>query len=126
MGHRAFVDYNTYIKFDKFTQIVVKVTSIVGRMLPLRFIIWLHEKFSRKYDRKATDYVFESNGHGLQRMYKKEWFGYGKKVTVCGREIPIPEMPEEYLEEHGYINIMQYPPANTRKPTHGVKSPDLV
>jgi len=127
MGHRAFVDYETYKGFDKRTQFIIRVASTIGKVLPLRFIIWLHEVLSRKLEKKDADYYFESNGHGMQRMYKKDWLGEGQLVEVDDMEIRIPRSPIDYLEAHGYgRDIMTMPPANMRKPTHGVKSPDLV
>lgn len=126
MGHRAFVNYDTYKKFDKWTQFVVRVTSSVGRFMPLSWIIKLHEHFARRFDRQETKGVFESNGYATTFVFDKDIFGEGKRVPVCGHDIMVAEQQERYMYEHGYTNYKEYPPVNCRKPSHAIKSPELV
>lgn len=126
MGHRAYVDSETYKHHDWFTRFVIHVTSGVGKILPVSFISSLHEFFARRFDRKDTPYVYETNGYVTEFVFEKELFGEGVRVDVCGHQIMVPAQYGRYLEEHGYHNYMQLPPANIRKPMHAVKSPDLA
>lgn len=126
MGHRAYVDFETYKHHDRFTRFVIRVTSGVGKILPVSFISFLHEFFARRFDKKDTPYVYESNGYVTQSIFEQEIFGDGVRVDVCGHQIMVPAQYDRYLEEHGYHNYMQFPPANVRKPMHAVKSPDLA
>ena len=126
MGHRAFVDYDSYKNYDFFTRFVVGVTSTVGRILPLSFIIWLHEHYARKFDKLDTDLCYESNGYAMTFAFDKAIFGRGKRIEVCNHELMVAIDVERYLVEHGYSNFMEYPPAHCRKPSHALKSPELV
>lgn len=126
MGHRAYIDFETYKHHDWFTRFVIHVTSGVGRLLPVPFISFLHEFFARRFDKKDTPYVYETNGYVTKRIFDRELFGNGIRVDVCGHQIMVPAQYDRYLEEHGYHNYMQFPPANVRKPMHAVKSPDLA
>lgn len=126
MGHRAYVDFETYKHHDWFTRFVIHVTSGVGKILPVSFISYLHEFFARRFDKKDTPYVYESNGYVTKLIFNKDLFGDGIRVDVCGHQIMVPVRYGQYLEEHGYHNYMQFPPANVRKPMHAVKSPDLA
>lgn len=126
MGHRAYVDLETYKHHDWFTRFVIRVTSSVGKLLPVSFISFLHEFFARRFDKKDTPYVYETNGYATRLIFDRELFGDGVRVDMCGHQIMVPAQYDKYLEEHGYHNYMQFPPANVRKPTHAVKSPDLA
>ena len=126
MGHRAFVDFNTYKKFSKFTQFVVRISSTIGKIVPLKFIIWLHEKLARKYDSNETDSCFESNGYSMYKRYSKSIFGDGRRISFYEKDVLVPEKTEDYLKIHNYHNYMEYPPVSARRPSHGVKSPDLA
>lgn len=126
MGHRAHVDFATYKSHDWFTRFVIRVTSAVGKILPVFLISFLHEFFARRFDKKDTPYVYETNGYATGLIFDRELFGDGVRVDVCGHQIMVPAQYDRYLEEHGYHNYMQFPPANVRKPMHAVKSPDLA
>lgn len=126
MGHRAYVDFETYRRHDWFTRFVIHITSGLGKVLPVSFISSLHEFFARRFDKKATPYVYETNGYATNLIFDKALFGNGVRVDVCGHQIMIPAQYDRYLEEHGYHNYMEFPPANVRKPMHAVKSPDLA
>ncbi len=126
MGHRAFVNYDTYKKFDSFTQFVVRVTSTVGKILPLSFIIWLHEHYARKFDKMETPLCFESNGYAMGFSFDKEIFGEGVRTEVCGHQIMVAADINRHLVEHGYVGYENYPPYDCRKPSHAIKSPELV
>lgn len=126
MGHRTYVDFETYKHHDWFTRFVIHVTSGVGKILPVSFISFLHEFFARRFDKKDTPYVYETNGYAAKLIFDRELFGDGVRVDVCGYQIMIPALYDRYLEEHGYHNYMKFPPANMRKPMHAVKSPDLA
>lgn len=126
MGHRAYVDFETYKHHDWFTRFVIRVTSSVGKILPVFFISFLHEFFARRFDKKDTPYVYETNGYVTSLVFDREIFGEGVRVDVCGHPIMVPAQYDRYLKEHGYHDYMQFPPANIRKPMHAVKSPDLA
>lgn len=126
MGHRAYVDFGTYKHHDRFTRFVIHVTSGVGKILPVSLISFLHEFFARRFDKSDTPYVYETNGYATKLVFERELFGDGVRVEVCGHQIMVPAQYDRYLEEHGYHNYMQLPPANIRKPMHAVKSPDLA
>lgn len=126
MGHRAYVEFETYKHHDWFTRFVIHVTSGVGKILPVSFISFLHEFFARRFDKKDTPYVYETNGYVTKLIFGRELFGDGVRVDVCGHQIMVPAQYDRYLEEHGYHNYMQFPPANVRKPMHAIKSPDLA
>lgn len=126
MGHRAYVDFETYRHHDWFTRFVIHVTSGVGKILPVSFIGSLHEFLARRFDKKDTPYVYETNGYATKLIFDRDLFGDGVRVDVCGHQIMVPAQYDRYLEAHGYHNYMQFPPANVRKPMHAVKSPDLA
>lgn len=125
MGHRAYIDFETYKHHDWFTRFVIHVTSSMGRILPVSFISFLHEFFARRFDKKDTPYVYETNGYATGLIFDKEILGDGVRIDVCGHQIMVPALYDRYLQERGY-NYMQFPPANVRKPMHAVKSPDLA
>ncbi|MCR4658593.1 MAG: LicD family protein [Lachnospiraceae bacterium] len=126
MGHRAYINYDIYKKYDLFTRVAVRVTSAIGKLLPLSFIIWLHERYARRFDGSETGLCYESNGYAMTFSFDKDIFGRGKRIEVCGHDLMIAIDEDRYLNEHGYVNYMEYPPYNCRKPSHALKSPDLV
>lgn len=126
MGHRAYIDFKTYKHTSMFTRFVIRITSAVGRIMSLKYIINLHEKYARRFDKIDSGLCYESNGYVTEQVFDSDIFGNGKRIEVCGKQFMVASDVDRYLEEHGYHDYMMYPPVNKRKPTHALKSPDLV
>lgn len=126
MGHRAYINFDTYRNTSLFTRFVIRTTSTIGKLIPLKLIIRLHEKCARRYDKTDSTLCFESNGYVTDQIFEREMFGDGKRIKVCNKEFMVARDVERYLEEHGYHDFMTYPPVSKRRPTHALKSPDLV
>ncbi len=127
MGHRAFIDYSTYKKESLATRFIIRTTSQIGKLLPLRWICGMYEKLRRWNSKKDCDCYYESNGWTkcFHLKLPKELLGDGTHLEVYGVPIMVPAKYEDFLETQGYHNFMTFPPANIRKPTHSVKSPDV-
>lgn len=128
MGHRAFIDYGTYKNESMATRFIINVTSRAGKLLPLSWICRMYEKLRRWNSKEECACYYESNGWTkcFHMKFPKELFGEGTYLEVCGTPIMAPAKYEDFLETHGYHNFMSFPPANIRKPTHSVKSPDIM
>lgn len=128
MGHRAFIDYSTYKNESFATRFIVRITSQIGKLLPLSWICRMYETLRKWNSKKECDCYYESNGwtRCFHTKFSKELFGEGTYLEVYGIPIMVPAKYEEFLETHGYHNFMSFPPANIRKPTHSVKSPDIM
>ena len=130
MGHRAKIDFSDYKGQRKLIVLAIALLSTLGRIIPLRFIYTCYEKICKKYSQynKDSGLVFESNAPlcCLLGRFKKSLFGNGVNISVYGHELSVPERFSDYLEQHGYHNFMQYPPANMRKPTHSLTSAKIM
>lgn len=127
MGHRAFIDYSVYKNESLATRFIIRTTSQIGKLLPLRWICGMYEKLRRWNSKKDCDCYYESNGWTkcFHLKLPKELLGDGTHLEVYGVPIMVPAKYEDFLETQGYHNFMTFPPANIRKPTHSVKSPDV-
>lgn len=128
MGHRAFIDYSIYKNESLATRFIIRTTSRIGKRLPLSWICGMYEKLRRWNSKEDCDCYYESNGwtRCFHTKFPKEMFGEGTYLEVCGVPIMVPAKYEDFLETHGYHDFMFFPAAYSRKPTHSVKSPDIM
>lgn len=119
MGHRAYIDKNEYANRDRFTRISVTCLSTFGKLLPMKFIFWLHDKISMMYHKKETKDYFMSNGFlpFIHTRYAKEWFT-GKNTMKLGEyDVIVPSDVHAYLKR-AYYDYYHYPPVEKRIPGH--------
>ena len=123
MGHRAYINYEEFSDKDKKPQTIIKVLSTMGKAIPLKFIFWIYEHICVRYNRKETNYYFESNGwiFCIPWRFPQSWFGEGTKLKIDGHEICAPADYDAFLRKH-YGNYMRLPAIRNRKPTHYEKA----
>ncbi len=128
MGHRAYVDFEEYAgrnseKFMKQLRWAVRV----GRMLPANFLMWLYDRFSRRFNQVQTaDYFMPSCAITcIERRFSKKFFGRGVRVPFRDIEIVIPDDADGLLEAMGYHGYMIPLPESLRRPSHYFNS-DIV
>lgn len=128
MGHRAYIDFEEYEgrntkEFMKQLRLAVRV----GRILPAKFLIWLYDKFSRRFNGlQTTDYFMPSCAITcIERKFNKKFFGEGIRVPFRNVEIVIPDDADGLLEAMGYHGYMTPLPESLRRPSHYFNS-DIV
>lgn len=123
MGHRAYINYKEYENKDNRTQIIIKLLSTLGKIVPLKFIFWLYEKVCIRYNKEKTKDYFESNGwiYCIPWRFPQEWFLEGIDVDLAGQKIIAPKNYDAFLKKH-YGNYMKLPAKSRRKPTHAATS----
>ncbi|MCR5765900.1 MAG: LicD family protein [Treponema sp.] len=125
MGHRAQLDFSDYKEQTPFVQKAIKGLTFIGRLIPLKVILYAYKKCCEKYSKKNknSNSVYEPNGPLACLYYDmdKVLYGNGAYLKVFEHDIMVPEKYGEFLEAHGYTNYMEYPPGNMRKPTHSPK-----
>lgn len=119
MGHRAYVDYSEYDNTKKETKRAVNILSRIGRLIPLKFLLYLYEKACTKYRSTKSKFFFESNGwiFCIPIRYRQMWFAEGAEVEIDGHKIMAPKMYHEFLTAM-YGDYMKLPPEDKRYPTH--------
>ena len=97
-------------------------------MIPLKCIFYAYEKICKKYNNIDTESVFETDGPlmMLDEKFSRKYFENISTIKVNDVSLMVPEKYAEYLEEHGYHNFMNYPPANIRKPTHWIRVDEIM
>jgi len=129
MGHRAYIDYSEYSFFPKPILMVLKIVHQIGAMIPLRWLFALYEGL-RGYARyKECKDVFESNNGAINYMpwrYDKNIYGEGKRMSMCGYDVLVPDDCDGLLKGKGYGNYMDLPSVNCRKPSHSAKSGGII
>jgi len=128
MGHRAYVDFEEYEGRNTETFMrQLRLAVQIGRMMPARFLIWLYDKLSRRYNRVRTaDYFMPSCAITcIERRFDKKFFGEGIRVPFRDIEIVIPDDADGLLEAMGYQGYMTPLPESLRRPSHYFNS-DIV
>ncbi len=123
MGHRAYVDPADYANRDRNTQRIVKTLSMVGKAIPLSWILGCYEWVRRWNQNKKCENYFESNGfiYCIPWKFKQEWFGEGTRLPLGDLTVSVPKNYKAFLRMH-YGDFMEYPPMEMRKPTHSVEA----
>ena len=122
MGHRAVFSKEEYDCRDRMTQISVRVLSTFGKLLPVSFIFWLHDKVSTMNQQKETKDFFMSNGFlpFIHTRYSCKWFETSSVVQLGEMQVQAPADVEAYLKR-AYYDYYHYPPVDKRIQEH---SPD--
>ena len=119
MGHRAYINPEEYAGRDRMTRLSVKLLSSVGRLLPAKFIFWLHDRISMMNQNKKTKDYFMSNGFlpFIHTRYSQEWFETRSIIKFGEMEVSAPADIKAYLKR-AYYDYYHYRPMNTRIPQH--------
>lgn len=125
MGHRAALDYSEYEGYipDK-TIRLMKFLHGVGSALPLKFLIWMYERFSQSANHNPKSDSYFMNACAItciERTFKKEFFEEGAPGKLHGMDVMIPKDADSLFRCMGYggvANIMNFPPYSIRKPSH--------
>ena len=122
MGHRAFVDYESYRKkmSDKMIRIM-KILHQIGRFIPLRLLTGVYDMLARSanWNIGCKDYFMDSCAITcIERRFEKKLFGNGKRVPYHDMEVMVPEDYDGLLLAMGYKNYMELPRLSIRKPSH--------
>lgn len=119
MGHRAYIDYSEYSNTKKETKRAVHVLSRIGKVIPLKLLLYLYTKACTKYRNLESKFYFESNGwiFCIPLRFRQVWFAEGTEVEVDGYKFMAPKMYHEFLTAM-YGDYMKLPPKEKRHPTH--------
>lgn len=115
MGHRAYINMKEYRGFPK---IVVRITSLIGKCLPLRKIFSMYEKANQSV-KNGSGKIFHSNANvqHLYRVYEKNWYSRAIKVPIGEEFFDGPQGYHETLTVQ-YGDYMTPPPEHQRTPMH--------
>jgi len=125
MGHRAVLDYSEYEGYiPNRTLRLMKFLHGVGGVLPLRFLIWMYERFSQSANRNPKSDSYFMNACAIvciERTFKHEFFEEGAPGKLHGMDVRVPKDADGLFHAMGYgglASIMNYPPYSIRKPSH--------
>lgn len=125
MGHRAVLDYSEYEGYIPDRTIrFMKFLHGVGGALPLRFLIWMYERFSQSANHNKQSDSYFMNACAItciERTFKHEFFEAGAPGKLHGIDVSIPKDADSLFRCMGYggvANIMNFPPYSIRKPSH--------
>ncbi len=120
MGHRAYVDYNTFDRLSPSGLFAVKMLVRVGKIIPAKCLFFAYERLSRYAQKEEGTYYFESNGNinYMPLLHRRDIFGEGKRMKMGDLMVSVPLKPEDSLLSKGYRNFMSFPPVADQKPEH--------
>lgn len=122
MGHRTYLHKEEYARRDRMTRVSVRLLPAIGKLLPLQWIFWLHDRVSTMVGGEETRDYFMSNGFlpFIHTRYARAWFAESSTVKLGDMEVSAPADVKAYLKR-AYYDYYHYPPVNKRVPEH---SPD--
>lgn len=120
MGHRAYVDYDTFDRLSAIGLFGLKVLVRIGKIIPAQWLFLLYNRLSRYAEKEEGKYYFESSGNinYMPLLHKRDMFGEGKRMRMGDMMVCVPLKPEDSLTSKGYRNFMSFPPVADRKPEH--------
>ena len=115
MGHRAHLNLDAYKGIAK---IAVRITSAIGKKIPLEKIILMYEKVSQSA-KKGSGNVYYSNYAitVFHKVYKREWYDKTVKLPIGKEEFNGPVGYHKVLTTQ-YGDYMTPPPENQRISMH--------
>ena len=120
LGHRT----EDRLHLDRFgkqaaEQKVARVLSVIGRRLPLSFLLKWYRHVCGWFRNGKGRYLFQSNGYimCIGWKWKKAWFGEGKTLSFGDRTVQVPADPDSCLKLQ-YMDYMSLPHAYYRIPSH--------
>jgi len=120
MGHRGEIDYTEYQSLPATTLAVIKLANSIGRMLPLKFLVFLYEKL-RKYavNEECNDYYMANCVITvIERRFPIRVFGEGLRLPFHDASVMAPSDPDGLMKAMLYGDYMHFPPVAVRKPSH--------
>ena len=119
MGHRAYLNMEEYGSSGYATKKGIEILSHIGRIIPLRLIMKMHDRVSMRFNRYKTRNYFMSNGYlpFIHTKYKRKWFEKTKKVKLGEVATNIPGRYRSYLKR-AYYDYYHLPPVSKRIPGH--------
>lgn len=120
MGHRAYVDYDTFDRLSSRGIFAVKMLVKIGKRIPAKCLFFAYEHLSRYAQKEEGKYYFESSGNinYMPLLHRRAMFGEGKRMKMGDLMVSVPFKPEESLISKGYRNFMNFPPVADQKPEH--------
>lgn len=122
MGHRSFVDYEEYSGvINEKTIATMKKVHKIGSFLPLKFLSFWYDTFSRSanLNPKCKDYILNSCAiRCIELKYPKKSFGDGLRLPFENIEVMVPSDYDAQLKDMRYNNYMEFPRLSVRKPSH--------
>jgi len=116
-GHRRFDKELDWKNKSKFLVTAVKIVSVIGRSMDLKWIHKLRNRNATHFNRKTTGYLFPSPSMGADHIYPAEWFKEPSTVILRGKEFPAPSKVHEFLS-YCYGDYMVPPPESERNTFH--------
>lgn len=119
IAHRGSFEAGQHQEYGKSALCLVRFLQMIGKRLPVRWLLKRWEKTARRLRGRSTGVLFQSNGYYrcLQDRYPAAWFREGKPMQICGITVQIPAEPDLFLRKM-YGNYMCYGPIWDRIPKH--------
>lgn len=119
MGHRAYLNMEEYAGCGRMQRLAIGTLAAVGKLLPAKWIFWLHDKVSTVNQKKETKDFFMSNGYlpFIHTRYSRAWFEGHETMKLGDLDICVPADVPAYLKR-AYYDYYHYPPVEKRIPGH--------
>ena len=119
MGHRAYLNMDEYSSSGFVTRKGVEILSRIGRRIPLKRIMKMHDRVSMIFDRRKTKSYFMSNGYlpFIHTKYLRRWFEGTRRVKLGEIYVNAPVKYRSYLKR-AYYDYYHLPPVEKRVPGH--------
>lgn len=116
MGHRYRLDYSKYPLYQK---ILVAMMAGIGKLIPMKWLVWMQNAFARKDRKKKTKHLFYSNYQPdyLYVTLERQWSTRVIQLPFEDTRLMCPEGWEHVLA-WVYGDYKTLPPKEQRKPSH--------
>lgn len=117
MGHRHGIEYK---KYPMYQRPIILFFTLLGRMIPMRFLFRLQNIVARAVNKKPSSWFYYSNYQPdyLDVKLKKEWLENAIQIQFEEKLLQIPEEYDEVLKAI-YGDYMKLPEKSARVPSHG-------
>ena len=128
MGHRHGVDYSEYERLGKPTVVLMKALNAVGKIVPLKALLWWYDRVSQWANKKDTQYCYMAGISitYIERRIKWETFGNGVDTPFGDMRVLIPSDADGVMKNMGFGDYMVYPKKSERTPKHYFNSEEEV
>ncbi len=116
MGHRYSLDYGKYPVHQK---LLVAGLAGLGRLIPMKWLIWMQNTFARKDRKKKTKRIFYSNYQPdyLYVTLERPWSTRVVELPFEDTRLMCPEGWEHVLSQV-YGDYKKLPPKEQQSPSH--------
>ena len=120
MGHRGEIDYSEYQSLPAATLTMIKLANGVGRILPLKFLVFLYETLRKYAKNENCDNYYMANCviTVIERKFPVKVFGEGQRLPFHDASVMVPSDPDGLMKAMLYGDYMHFPPVAVRKHSH--------